>query len=101
MGSFLNDMKSFVAPLGLLWPIVFVPIWQELLFRYFPYRFLYQPPGNFWLIGIITSLIFASIHWYFKSWFIVFAFFSGIFLWWVMVRYSLIAAILVHALINS
>ena len=61
MSQFVSDMRSLVAQIEPLWTIILVPIWQEFLFRYLPYRFLFLPSGKFWVIGIITSLIFASI----------------------------------------
>jgi len=96
----LATYRGFADSLGFVWPLILVPIWQEWLFRYLPYRFLYLPSGKFWLIGIITSLIFASIHFYFKPWFIVFTFFAGMFAWWLVVKYGLLAAILFHTLLN-
>ncbi|MFC1625616.1 CPBP family intramembrane glutamic endopeptidase [Patescibacteria group bacterium] len=81
------------------WSIIFVPIWQELLFRYVPY-FIYLKLNNFWLIGIISSLVFTSIHWYFKKWFIVFSFFGGILLWIIIVKFGLLPTIIIHSTIN-
>lgn len=96
----LATYRDFADSLGFIWPLVLVPIWQEYLFRYLPYRFLYLSSGKFWLIGIVTTLLFALIHFYFKPWFIVFTFFAGMFAWWLMVKYGLFAAILFHALLN-
>lgn len=93
-------MRSLVAPIGSLWTIILVPIWQEFLFRYLPYKYLYLPTGKFWEIGLPLSLFFALIHWYFGKWFVIYAFIGGIILWWVMVKFGLIGAILVHAAIN-
>ena len=100
MSDFVQNFRSLVAPLGFSWPIIFVPIWQEFVFRYLPYRFFHLPTNNFWLVGIISSLVFASIHWYSKEWFIAFSFIGGLVLWWIMVKYGLIAAILLHSLAN-
>ena len=101
MDQIARNMRALVDPLGPIWPIILVPIWQEFLFRYLPYRFIFLPFGKPWLVIVITSLIFASIHWYCKTWFIVLTFFAGIFLWWLMAKYGLIAAILFHALSNA
>ena len=100
MDQFVQNLRALVAPLGLFWPIILVPVWQELIFRYLPYRFFYLPSQNFWLVGIVSSLIFASIHWYAKEWFILFSFFGGLVFWWAMVKYGLIAPIVLHALAN-
>ncbi|MEK9178222.1 MAG: CPBP family intramembrane glutamic endopeptidase [Patescibacteria group bacterium] len=86
--------------MGLWWPIVLVPIWQEFLFRYFPYTLLYLPFGRFWEIGVVSNIIFAAIHWYLGKWFILWAFFWGMVLWWVIGRHGILAAILIHSLIN-
>lgn len=100
MIQFVNNLKKYTASIEPWWTIILVPIFQEFLFRYLPFRFLYLPTGNFWLIGITISLFFASIHWYFGKWFVMYAFVGGMVLWWVMVNYGLIAAIFVHAIIN-
>jgi membrane protease YdiL (CAAX protease family) len=81
------------------WSIIFVPIWQESVFRYIPYL-IFLKVNNFWLIGIISSLTFASIHWYFKKWFIAFSFFGGILLWIIIVKFGLLSTILTHLAIN-
>lgn len=95
-----NFLRQSTTSLGFWYPIILVPIWQEVLFRYIPYKFFYLHSGNFWAIGIISNLIFASIHWYFGIWFTILAFFAGLVYWYVMVKYGLFAAIVIHALIN-
>lgn len=95
-----NNLRGFTASLGFWWSIVLVPIWQELLFRYVPYRFFYLPTGQFWLVGIVFNILFAAIHWYFGRWFILYAFVLGMIAWWVMVRFGLVAVILLHAVTN-
>lgn len=77
-----------------------VPIWQELVFRYLPYRFIYLPIGKFWEVGLLSNIVFATLHWYIGKWFTIWAFLWGIILWWVMGRYGLIPAILLHSLVN-
>jgi len=93
----LLDVTSKIEP---LWTVVLVPIWQEIIFRYLPYKFWYLSTGNFLLVGIVTSIIFALIHWYFGKWFVLIAFLAGLVYWIVMVKYGLIAAILIHAAVN-
>jgi len=97
---FLEKKRAFISKLGLWWPIVLVPIWQEILFRYLPYKFLYLPHGRFWEVGILINLVFASIHWYLGKWFSLWAFLWGLVLWWVMGEFGLLGAILLHSLIN-
>ncbi len=84
----------------LLWTIIGAPIIQELIFRFIPYKFFYLPIGNYWQIGIASSLIFALTHWYFGKWFIVASFFAGLLYWWSMVNFGLVAAILTHSSVN-
>lgn len=100
MNTFLEKGRALTSKLGFWWPIVLVPIWQEILFRYLPYIFIYLPYGRFWEIGILTNLVFASIHWYLGKWFILWAFFWGMVLWWVMGEFGIVGAILLHSLIN-
>lgn len=95
-----NDLRGFTSSLGFWWTIVLVPIWQELLFRYIPYRLFYLPGGNFWLVGIISNIFFAAIHWYFGWRFVLCAFLLGMFAWWVMVKFGLLAVIFLHFLSN-
>ncbi len=94
----LLETTSKIEP---FWTIILVPIWQEIIFRYFPYIFWYLPTGNFLLVGFISSVIFASIHWYFGKWFVLAAFFAGLIYWVMMVKFGLLAAILTHALVNT
>ncbi len=100
MAKVISVYRNFADSTGFVWPIILVPIWQEYLFRFLPYRLLYLPSGKFWLIGVMTSLLFALIHFYFKPWFIVFTFFAGMFAWYLLVKYGFLAAVLFHALLN-
>lgn len=93
----IRDLTTSIEP---WWTIVLVPIWQEVVFRYLPFRFWYAEGGDFWLVGVATSIIFALIHWYFGKWFLMAAFFAGLLYWWVMVNYGLAAAIITHAIVN-
>ena len=101
MNKFVKSIRSFTTPIEPWWTIVLVPIWQEFIFRYLPFQFWYLPTGNFWLVGIVTSVIFALIHWYFGKWFVAAAFLAGLLYWWVMVNYGLIVAIVIHAVVNT
>lgn len=95
---FVLKITSKIEP---LWTIVLVPIWQEIVFRYLPFIFWYLPTGNFLLVGFVSSLLFALIHWYFGRWFVFFALIFGFVYWFVMVQYGLLAAILIHAIVNT
>lgn len=96
----VKKIRAFTSKTEPWWTIVFVPFWQELVFRYLPFSFLYLPLGKFWEIGIITNLVFAGVHWYLGKWFSLWAFLWGMFLWWVMINFGLAPAILIHALVN-
>lgn len=100
MEKVVARFNNFSSRFGFWWPIVFVPIYQEFLFRYLPYRLLFQPIGYFWEIGIFTNLIFALFHWYFDKWFMVWAFFWGMVSWLVIARFGLLGSILLHSLVN-
>lgn len=100
MSLIIQSVRDFTAALEPWWTVVLVPIWQEVVFRYLPFRFWYLSGGNFWLVGIASNIAFAAIHrhlgWLFMLWALV----AGMFQWWVMVEYGLVAAVLVHAFIN-
>lgn len=100
MNTFFEKGRGFISSLGLWWPIVLVPIWQEVLFRYLPFKFIYLPLGRFWEVGVVINVIFAAIHWYMGKWFMVWSFFWGMVLWWVMRKYGIVPAIVIHSLIN-
>lgn len=80
--------------------VVIVPIYQEILFRWVPFEFLYPIAGYFWLTGTILSLLFALTHGHLGKWFILYAFIGGLVLWYVVASFGLLSAILVHAVIN-
>ena len=96
----IQKARVFTGTIEPLWTIALVPIWQEIVFRYLPFKFWYLPTQNFWLVGIASSVLFALIHWYFGGWFVVAAFAAGLLYLWVMVNFGLVAVILVHALVN-
>lgn len=45
-------------------------------------------------------MFFASIHWYFGKWFVVYSFAGGLVLWFVIVNYGFLLAVILHALAN-
>lgn len=92
--------QTYITSVEPFWTLALVPIWQEVVFRYLPFKFWYLPTGNFWLVGIVSSLAFAAIHWYFGKVFVIYAFLWGVILWFVMVKFGLLAVILLHAFIN-
>lgn len=100
MNDLVKKARKFSSKLEPWWTVVITPIWQEYLFRYLPYSLLYLPTGAFWEIGLTISAFFALIHWYFGKWFVIYAFVGGFVLWWVMVDFGLLPAILVHAFVN-
>ena len=95
------SVLKFTSKIEPFWTIVLVPIWQEIVFRYIPFTFWYLPTGNFLLVGLISSIIFALIHWYFGKWFVFFALIFGFIYWVAMVQFGLLVAILTHALVNT
>lgn len=98
--EYVTKLRRATACLEPWWTIIFAPLWQEFIFRFLPYRFWYLQTERFWLIGIASSAAFAVIHWYFGRWFVFWAFGWGIVLWAVMIYFGLLAAIVVHALVN-
>ncbi len=52
------------------------------------------------MVGIVSSIVFALIHWYFGGWFIILAFVVGFLYWLVMIEFGLVSVIFVHALVN-
>lgn len=100
MRDLVTNLRNLTAAIEPWWTIILVPIWQEVVFRYLPFRFWYLPGGNFWLIGIVSNIAFAAIHWYFGIWFMLWAFAAGMFQWWIITKFGLAAAILVHIIVN-
>lgn len=96
----MNIRKLSISKIEPWWTVVLVPIWQEFVFRYLPFQFWYLPTGEFWLVGLVSSFVFALIHWYFGKWFVVVAFLAGLLYWWVIVQFGFLAAILTHAIVN-
>jgi len=82
------------------WTIIGAPIIQEIIFRFLPYQYFYLESNDFWLIGIVSSVLYALIHFYFGFIFTLGTFLLGLVLWVVMVRFGLIEAILLHSFVD-
>jgi len=110
---FVSTMHAWANPrpgaLLLLWagvfPIVFAPLWEELVFRGFVFRGLAQ--SRLGTVGaiVVSSLCFAGMHPLFNGsapvWFLVYVFLVGLYLGWVRHRTgSTPLTILFHAIIN-
>jgi membrane protease YdiL (CAAX protease family) len=80
--------------------LITAPIWQEVVFRFLPFYLFYKSPSNFLLVGLISSLAFAAIHFIAGKWFVLYTFFGGLVLWATMVHFGLLEAILLHSAVN-
>lgn len=96
----IMTIRTYTSRIEPWWTLVFTPIIQETMFRLIPYQFWYIRNDDFWTIGIISSLCFALIHWYFGKWFMLYSFAWGFILWWIMVSFGFIPAVLVHSVLN-
>lgn len=81
------------------WTLIGAPIVQEFIFRFIPYQ-VFLVYGEFYIIGVTSSILFAAIHWYFGRWFVLYAFTGGLVAWFVMVNYGLLWAIIFHSAAN-
>jgi membrane protease YdiL (CAAX protease family) len=101
MGEAFNSfIGQFRATFGLWGPLVIAPIWQEIVFRYLPYKYISIPYDHFWLVGLITATLYGLIHWYFGLAFVVVAFVWGLILWYMVREYGLLAIIILHSVVN-
>lgn len=101
LGSYSAKIRSYTAKLQPWWMLIGAPITQELTFRYIPYQYFFLPnKDNYWTVGIISSLLFAPIHYYFGLPIVLGIFIAGLIYWWSMVNYGLFASILTHAMVN-
>jgi membrane protease YdiL (CAAX protease family) len=98
--DFSQKVRLLTSSIKPVWTILLVPVWQEVVFRYLPYTFWYLQTNEFLFVGIVSSFVFALIHWYFGWGFVIAAFLAGLVYWFVMVEHGLIAAIAVHAFVN-
>lgn len=99
MNKFVENLRSYTVNFEPWWTIIGAPISQEIIFRFIPYQ-IYLKIGNYWVVGIISSIIYALIHFYFGWQIVLGTFVLGLVLWFVMVNYGLVPAILVHVLVN-
>ncbi|MDO8560661.1 MAG: CPBP family intramembrane metalloprotease [bacterium] len=81
------------------WTLIGAPVIQEFIFRFLPFQ-LYLVYGRFYEIGILSSLLFVTIHWYFNKWFVLYSFLWGLILWVVMANYGFMAVVVLHGLLN-
>ena len=91
-----SDITRKIEP---FWSLVGAPIVEELIFRFIPYQF-YLASGEFYIIGIASSMLFAAIHWRFGKWFTLYAFVGGFVAWLVIVNFGLLWAIVLHVFAN-
>jgi len=98
--SFISLVRSYTSKFEPWWTIFGAPIAQEFLFRFIPYYVFYLPTGEFWLVGILSSAVYALVHWYFNIPDVIGAFILGLLLWLVMVKFGLLPAIILHVSVN-
>ncbi len=91
-----QEITSKIEP---WWTLIGAPVTQEFIFRFLPFQ-LYLVYGGFYKIGILSSLLFAAIHWYFNKWFVLYSFAWGLILWMIMVNYGFTAVVVLHGLLN-
>lgn len=95
----IEKWQEFIAKIEPWWTLIGAPVMQELIFRFLPFQ-IYLIYGKFYEIGIVSSLLFAAIHWYFGKRFVLYAFVWGLILWMVIVNYGFVAVIILHVLLN-
>ncbi|TAL49217.1 CPBP family intramembrane metalloprotease [Patescibacteria group bacterium] len=99
MSELITKWQRLTSRVEPLWTLIGAPVIQEFIFRLVPYK-LYLSYGGFYMFGILSSVFFASIHWYFGKWFVVYSFAGGLVLWFVIVNYGFLLAVILHALAN-
>ena len=100
MAQHLLRVRRLTSRCEPYWTIIGAPIIQEIIFRFLPYQYFYLESNDFWLIGIVSSVLYALIHFYFGFIFTLGTFLLGLVLWVVMVRFGLIEAILLHSFVD-
>jgi len=100
MESFNSFIGQFRATFGLWGPLVIAPVWQEIVFRYLPYKYIPLAKDHFWILGIITALLYGLIHWYFGWTFVLATFIWGLILWYFVREFGLLAVIILHSVVN-
>lgn len=93
----IRQQSSLIEP---WWTLAGAPLFEEFLFRFLPYRFVFIPYGYYWIVGVISSILFALIHRRFGKWFVAYAFVWGLVLWWIMVHFGFLAAVLLHGAVG-
>ncbi len=87
MNSLIKKFRHFRSKSQPWWTIFGAPITQEIFFRFIPYL-LFLKSGNFWEIGIISSLSYGLIYYYFGWVLVVYTFFLGLIFWYLMVNFG-------------
>lgn len=98
--SLIKPLRRSISKIEPYWTLVGAPVSQEIIFRFIPYQLFYLPTGNYWIVGLIASLLYSLIHWYFGILVTLGTFVLGIILWWVMVNFGLLPTILTHTVVN-
>jgi|SRR3989344_7948275 len=99
MKKMIKKWQSFIDILEPWWTLIGAPVVQEFIFRFIPYQ-IFIIYGRFYLVGIVSSTLFAMIHWYFGWWFVLYTFIGGLVAWFVMVNYGLLWVIILHSVAN-
>ncbi|MFH0937348.1 MAG: CPBP family intramembrane glutamic endopeptidase [Candidatus Daviesbacteria bacterium] len=100
MDSVIKKLRSFAVRFDPWFTVVLAPVIEETMFRLLPYLAILSYPQQFWTIIISSNILFAAKHWYFGLIFTIIAFLAGLFYWWLMINFGILAAILGHSLIN-
>lgn len=98
--SIVKKFQSVTAKVEPGWTLIGAPVTQEFVFRFIPYQ-LYLIYGRFYVIGIMSSFLFAVIHWYLGKWFTLYTFAGGMVAWFVMVNYGFVWAVILHVAANA
>ena len=99
MGNVVEKRQSATARIEPWWTFIGAPVTQEFIFRLLPYQ-LYLITGSFYGIGVVSSFLFAAIHWYFGKWFVLYSLVWGLILWWMMTSYGFAVVVIIHAVLN-
>ncbi|KKU93884.1 MAG: hypothetical protein UY26_C0003G0032 [Candidatus Jorgensenbacteria bacterium GW2011_GWA1_48_13] len=95
----IKKWQNITSKIEPWWTLVGAPVIQEFIFRFVPYQ-IYVAYGGFYTVGIVSSILFAAIHWYFGRWFVLYALVGGFIAWFVMVSYGLLWAVILHVVAN-
>ncbi len=92
----INKIRFYTSKIEPYWTLLGAPISQELIFRFIPFQFF----GSYWGVGIITSVVYSLIHWYFGLLTTIATLILGRIVWYLMVHFGLYAAVLAHFMVN-